>query len=233
MCFSENHSYFNAILLSSAAVYTLPSYKLTFSGFFFAIKELLQGLLYRYQGNPEMLRFLSILSWIHISFQPLFFNLVFSYFSPGFKYWNIIFILSIIFGIILATHLNELDIQDDPDCEPRGKNDDFCSDTGAYIGNYHVAYTFKMDKDWQPISIWKFWQAIVFLPVLFTKARWLGVFSLFLVMLVYGIYNYSVGIKAFPGTSFKHSGEKAAIWCFLSVGLVPLILFKKNINKIL
>ena len=70
MCFSETHSYINAVLLSSAGLYALPDYRLTLGGIFFALKELLQGFLYKYLDDKIMLKYLSMASWAHICFQP-------------------------------------------------------------------------------------------------------------------------------------------------------------------
>ena len=78
MCFSETQSYVHTGLLIAAGIYTLPNYRLAIPAFFFAIKELLQGLLYKYQGDEEKLKLFASLSWIHISLHPLMFNLIFS-----------------------------------------------------------------------------------------------------------------------------------------------------------
>ena len=48
MCFSETQSYVHTGLLIAAGIYALPNYRLSIPAFFFAIKELLQGLLYKF-----------------------------------------------------------------------------------------------------------------------------------------------------------------------------------------
>lgn len=236
MCFSEYQSYINAALLAGTGIYASPNYKLSLTGIYFSSKELIQGLLYKYQGNKSMLKLLGIASWVHIVFQPLILNIFFSHFAPNFKFWNIVYILSIILGIIMTMELNELDIQNDPDCVAKNENDDFCAkETGAYIGKHHIAYSFHTDKEWKPFNMWIYWQILFILPVLFTKARSLGLLSISIVVLVQVIYDYIHNIKPHPlPTQTKDfSGEKAAIWCFLTVIFIPIILYEKKIQKLL
>ena len=97
MCFSESQSYINAALLSSAGLYVLPEYKLSLVGIFFALKELLQGLLYKYLDNEIMLKYLSMTSWVHICFQSLIINILYSYFDPKNIVWKITFIIAFIY----------------------------------------------------------------------------------------------------------------------------------------
>ena len=234
MCFSETQSYINAALLAGTGIYASPNYKLSITAIYFSIKELLQGLLYKYQGNKSMLKLLGIGSWIHIAFQPLFLNIFYSHFVPNFKFWNIVFILCIILGIIISMELDALDIQNDPDCTSDNPNDDFCSkETGGYMGKYHIGYKFKTDKRWEPINMWHYWLFLGFGIVLFTKGYPLGISFLIFVFSIYSIYNYLNDIQGIPGTVQEYSGEKAAIWCFLTVGFVPLILYEKKIRKLL
>tara|TARA_B100000123_G_C25728570_1_gene428113 strand:+ start:297 stop:998 length:702 start_codon:yes stop_codon:yes gene_type:complete len=233
MCFSESQSYINAALLSSAGLYVLPEYKLSLVGIFFALKELLQGFLYKYLDNEIMLKYLSMASWVHICFQPLIINILYSYFDPKNIVWKITFIIAFIFGIIMITELNEFDIQNDPNCTPLNRNDDYCSETTAYMGKYHIAYRFRLDKTWSPFSLWRYWFALFFIPVLFTKARLLGIIHIFLTFLIITTYNYMSGLKDIPFYSSEFVGEKAAIWCFLTIYLIPVILFAKPIKKML
>lgn len=233
MCFSETHSYINAVLLSSAGLYALPDYRLTLGGIFFALKELLQGLFYKYLDDEIMLKYLSMISWVHICFQPLIINILYSYFDPNNIVWKITFIIAFIFGIIMITELNEFDIQNDPDCTPLSRNDDYCSKTTAYMGKYHIAYRFKLDEAWRPFRLWFYWFALFFIPVLFTKARLLGIIHIFLTILIMTTYNYTSGLTIDSSFSDEYAGEKAAIWCFLTIYLIPVILFAKPIKKIL
>lgn len=233
MCFSETHSYINAILLSSTGLYALPDYRLTLGGIFFALKELLQGLFYKYLDDEIMLKYLSMISWVHICFQPLIINILYSYFDPNNIVWKITFIIAFIFGIIMITELNEFNIRNSSECIPLSKNDDYCSETTAYMGKYHVAYRFKLNEAWKPLRVWFYWFALFFIPVLLTKARLLGIIHIFLTFLIITTYNYMSGLKELPFYSSEFVGEKAAIWCFLTIYLIPVILFAKPIKKML
>jgi hypothetical protein len=232
MCFSEKNSYFNAILLTSAGIYS-NKYKLLYVSIFFAVKEILQGLLYRFQGNDYILSLLSSLSWIHISFQPLFVNILLSHFAPDFKYWNLIFIVCFVFALYYITILKIFDIQNQESCKPRGRNDDFCHhiNTG-YMGEYHIGYRFHTDNTPSYLS-WLPRQILMFVPALFTRARFITIFSMIFVTLIFYIYDYSRNIKGNPITNYQYAGEKAAIWCFLTVFIALFTFFESNIRSII
>lgn len=238
MCFSENQSYLNAILLASAGLYKISTPKIGFIGIYYAIKELLQGLLYKYhyKNDKDMKRLYATISYVHICFQPLALSIFFSYFDPNPKLfnWNTIFIIAFIFGILMTTTLHELNIENDPECIKDNPDDDFCAEeTGAYMGRYHIAYQFKTDKDWEPIRIWHYWIFLFFVPVLFTKAYPLGLFFAITVLFIFALYNYLNNIQGIPGTVKEYQGEKGAIWCFLTIGFIPFMLFDKQIKKLL
>tara|TARA_Y100000389_G_C17336180_1_gene450771 strand:+ start:209 stop:886 length:678 start_codon:yes stop_codon:yes gene_type:complete len=223
MCFSESQSFINAFMLTIVSIYVYPKYKLTIFLIFLALKDLIQGFLYKYQDNEKLKNMLSIISWIHICFQPLFINIFISYFSENKynNYWNIIFIICLLYGIYTLTTLKEFDIQNDPDCIKIDKNDDFCSKyTTSYIGKYHVAYKFNRDNDLIFFPIIHL--ILIFVPSLFTNCRILGIIWGLFVILIY-IYFNNIG-----------NGEKAAIWCFLSiVYFLPIAIFNKEISKFL
>jgi len=136
------------------------------------------------------------------------------------NYWNIIFIISFLYGIYTLTTLKEFDIQNDPDCNSNKKND-FCSiNTTSYIGKYHIAYKFNRDNDILFFPI--IYLLLMFIPSLFTNSRILGIIWGLFVGLIYIIFN-NIG-----------EGEKAAIWCFLSIiFFLPISIFNKQISKIL
>lgn len=221
MCFSETQSFINTIILIIGSIYVYPKYKLTIFLIFLALKDLIQGLLYKYQHNEKVENILTVLSWVHICFQPLFVNIFMSNFSENKNnYWNIIFAISFIYGIYTLTTLNELDIQNDPDCITN-KNNDFCSkNTTSYIGKYHIAYKFSRDNDVLFFPI--IYLILMFVPSLFTKSRNLDIIWGLFVGLIY-IYFNNIG-----------EGEKAAIWCFLSIiFFLPIAIFNKQISKLL
>lgn len=220
MCFSETQSYFNTFILCLGSVYVYPKWRLAAPLLFLGMKDLLQGLLYKYNDNPKMSNILASLSWIHICFQPLFVNMVLSYFDKkNSKYWNIIFALCFIYGLYTITTLNEFDIQNDKDCTI--PNEDYCSPkTKGYIGKYHVGYKFSRDEG--NIIFPLFYIILMFIPALFTKSKLLVVGWAISVLFIRYVF------------SNVRSGESAAIWCFLSIiYLLPVALFNKNISNFL
>lgn len=84
MCFSERQSYINAILLFVCGLYKINQWRLGVPLIFLGFKDLLQGLLYKNMNKQKILNFYSILSWVHICFQPLFVNMIGSYFDINF-----------------------------------------------------------------------------------------------------------------------------------------------------
>ena len=240
MCFSERQSFINAIALIIGSIFVYPKYRLSIILIFLALKDLIQGFLYKYQHNEKLENSLTVLSWIHICFQPLFVNIFMSNFSQDKNnYWNIIFIICFVYGIYTLTTLKEFDIQNDPECSitengrdieslfsilqfrKRKKVNDFCAkETSSYIGKYHIAYKFNRDNDiiFFPII----YLILMFIPVLFTDARILGIIWGLLVGLIPIIFN-NIGV-----------GEQAAIWCFLSIiFFLPISIFNKQISKFL
>tara|TARA_A100000164_G_scaffold252318_1_gene224694 strand:+ start:31 stop:723 length:693 start_codon:yes stop_codon:yes gene_type:complete len=229
MCFSETQSFINVIILIIGSIYVYPKYRLTIFLIFLALKDFIQGFLYKYQHNEKLENILTVLSWIHICFQPLFVNIFMSNFSQNKNnYWNIIFIICFLYGIYTLTTLNEFDIQNDPDCIPISNNDDFCSTkTTSYIGKYHIGYKFSRDKGWLMFPI--IYMILMFLPSLFTKSKILSVFYVLFYTLINVIYNKNTNTKF-----REYEGEKAAIWCFSSmVFFLPIAVFNKQIYKIL
>ena len=221
MCFSETQSYLHAIILIIGSIFVYPETRLYLPLIFLALKDLIQGLSYRNIRKNKSTQFLTALSWIHICFQPLFVNVFASYFDKNFKYWNIIFLICLFYGLYNITKLKEFDIQNDPNCVKINKFNDFCSKkTQSYIGKYHIGYKFKRDSDkiFFPIT---YYLILTFLPSLFTKARNFGITWILFVGLIYSIFN-NVG-----------HGEKAAIWCYSSIIIfLPFALFNKQVSKI-
>ena len=222
MCFSETQSFVNAFILIIGSVVVYPKYRLTIFLIFLALKDFIQGFLYKYQHNEKLENSLTVLSWVHICFQPLFVNIFMSNFSQNENnYWNIIFIICFLYGIYALTTLKEFDIQNDPDCIKKNKKNDFCSKhTTSYIGKYHIAYKFNRDNDILFFPI--IYLILMFIPSLFTNSRILGIIWGLFVGLIYIFFN-NIG-----------EGEKAAIWCFLSIiFFLPIAIFNKQISKFL
>lgn len=225
MCFTETQSYINTILLLIGAYYKRKKLRLSLLLLFLASKDLIQGLAYRYINNKKILNILGILSWIHISLQPLFVNLFISHFDKNKnnqKYWNLIFILSILYAFLNILTLKEFNIDNDPLCNDN-KYPDFCAkETSLKHGKYHIKYMFARDNDKFMILI--IYYLIMLLPALFTNARVIIIlWSIFILIITIFIYKFNIAI-----------GEFAAIWCFLSIiFFLPITIFEKSIVKIL
>lgn len=222
MCFSETQSYINFIILIIGSIFVYPKYRLSIPLIFLALKDLIQGLSYRNVKRKKSTHFLTTLSWIHISFQPLFVNIFASYFDKNFKYWNVIFLICIIFALHNITVLKKFDIQNDSNCIKQNKYDDFCSKkTQSYIGKYHLGYKFKTDNTRHPY-FYPILPILMIVPSLFTKSRLLGLIWFLFIGIIYSIFN-NIG-----------HGEKGAIWCFSSILLaLPIAIFNKEVSKFL
>lgn len=220
MCFSEHLSYINTVILLGIAInFNFKEIRISLPAFYLALKDLLQGLFYRYYKNKEISHILGILSWIHICFQPFFVNIFISYFDKEYKYWNYIFLFLFIFGCYHMTKLSALDIQGDEDCKDEYEFNDFCAkETGAYMGNFHIAYKFKAENS--PFS--ELYLAAMILPSFLTKTWILSLIWLFFIFLLRIIFNpYLV-----------RNGEFSAIWCFLSIIIfIPFVYFRDYILK--
>jgi len=225
MCFTETQSYINTILLLFGAYYTRKKLKLSIPLLFLSIKDLIQGLSYRYINNKKILNILGKLSWIHISLQPFTVNLFVSHFDTNKNhktYWNLIYILSILYAILNILTLKEFNIDNDPLCN-YDNNYDYCSkDTTLELGKYHIKYKFARDNDKFMISI--IYILIMLLPALFTNSRPIIIlWTLFIIIIKFITIKLNI-----------HLGEYAAMWCFLSIIFVlPIAIFEKKIVKIL
>ena len=182
---------------------------------FLSLKDLIQYFLYKYKNNKKINNILTTLSWVHISFQPLFVNIFMSHFSKHqSQTWITIFIASTIYALYNLTTLEELDIQNDDNCVNR-HNDDYCaSDTLSYMGKYHIAYRFERDAN-TVITDWLY-VLLTFVPGILLSGSMGTLWAIFATSLF--IIFKDVG-----------AGEKAAIWCFLSIIYsLPVAIFVKQ-----
>ena len=214
MCFSEEMSYFNFIILILSSYYYINKPRLASALFFLGIKDLIQGMSYTNIRNNKETRALTALSWIHICFQPFFVNLGMSYFDINNKIWKPLLLICLIYGFYYITKLNEFDIQNDERCN---NGTDFCSKTSSYIGKYHLGYKFNLDKNYTELYI-----LIMFLPALFTKARYIDIGWIIFYLIFEVLFN-NIGM-----------GERAAIYCFSSIlYALPISIFSKQILKLI
>tara|TARA_B110000285_G_C15139813_1_gene629962 strand:- start:5140 stop:5520 length:381 start_codon:yes stop_codon:yes gene_type:complete len=124
--------------------------------------------------------------------------------------------MCILFGFYMMTVLNDLDIQNDPDCDSDGK-DDFCADeTLSYQGKYHIAYRFRTDKYiYQKLCIYFM---LMFIPPLLVGPFGSGLAWPMFIGLIYALCR-KLGF-----------GEFAAIWCFASVIYLPIAIFEETFS---
>ena len=219
MCFSETSSFINFILLSGYGTYLFKTWRVALPLWYLGLKDLLQALLYRYMDTPHIENILGMLSYVHICFQPFIFNMIFSYFDTASNkksYWNIIFVITFLWGLWCLTYHHRFDIQNDPDCND--KKSDYCSsEDGGYNGKYHLGYKFKTEKPDRPM-----YPVLLFLPSLFTRVYPLSL-SIAAIALTLEQMTILLGVR---------NGEFAAIWCFLSIiYLIPIAFFRKSILK--
>jgi len=212
MCFSENMSLTIGIigLLSSLFFYTKNIYASIGIGYF-ALMEILQFFQYKVinKCNNKTNTFLTNLGYIHICFQPLFFNIWLFAFT---KNPNFIFLyMSFFAGILLASRLffvknNELcDTRNEPLCGPK---------TCSFSGEKHIAWNVRLrapGKYWFTPSIGlHFFMWVI--PAL-------TIFQLKPILAIILTAPY-LGILL---TSNIH--EQPAIWCYTSIAQMLITYF--------
>ena len=210
-------------MLFGGGLLTMSQWRLSLMMYFLGSKDLIQALMYQNLDNPDRLRILGTLSWIHISLQPLCVNAFLSQFSAQQQLYRNAMIAAAGYAVVNALTLKELDPFPLPPCIHDGN---FCSSqTGAYQGRYHIGYTFERDRLIEPF--YAFYFTAMFWPLLFLKrARAPTLIWIFLVIVIYTVFN---DIR---------EGEQAAIWCFLSIiYMLPLAIAARyrpaGVNRIL
>lgn len=205
MCFSENMSLAVGVtgILASIYFYNKNIYASIGIGYF-ALMEILQFFQYKVidECNNHYNKFLTTLGYIHISFQPLFFNLWLFAFT---KKPNFTFIyMSFFAGLLLASRL--FYVKDNELCD--SNNEPLCGKkTCAFSGNKHVAWNLRLrapGKNWftPSIGLHFFMWVIPVLTIIQLKP--------ILALLLTGPY---LGILL---TNNIH--EQPAIWCFTAIG---------------
>lgn len=186
------------------------------------VKDLLQTFLYEFDDNEYYKKFFSVLSYIHICFQPLFVNMLLSYFSKAAlicnsSYWNLVFVISFIFGLYQLTNLDVFDIQN-YGLYCQDKSSDFCSDkNSSYIGKYHVAYKFRIK-----FKYYTFFLILMIIPGLFTNSYIHSITWAIFILLIKIIFND------------VRDGEIGAIWCLLSIiPTIPVVYYRKSILEVI
>tara|TARA_Y100000389_G_C17335284_1_gene450307 strand:+ start:185 stop:832 length:648 start_codon:yes stop_codon:yes gene_type:complete len=212
MCFSKNISLAIGLtgLLSSIYFYKKNIFASVGIGYF-ALMEILQFFQYDVidQCNNNYNKFLTYLGYLHICFQPLFFNLWLFAFT---KKPNFTFIyLSFFAGLLLLTRI--FYVEDNELCDE--KNEPLCGKkTCSISGEKHIAWNIRLrspGKNWFTPSIGlHFFMWVI--PVL-TIVK----FKPILAMILTGPY---LGMFL---TNNIH--EQPAIWCYTAIGQMIITYF--------
>ena len=210
MCFSQNISLVIGVsgILASLYFYNNKNIYAAIGIGYFAFMEILQFFQYMVinQCDNDYNKLLTNIGYIHICFQPLFFNLwLFEFTTKP----NFIFIyMSFIAGLLLASRL--FFVKDNELCD--GENEPLCgNNTCSFSGQRHIAWNLRLraaGKYWFTPSIGlHFFMWVV--PVI-------TIFQLkpFLAMLITGPYlGYFL-------TNNIH--EQPAIWCYTAIAQMIL-----------
>jgi len=212
MCFSKNLSLVVGItgLLSSIYFYQKNIYASVGIGYF-ALMEVLQFFQYDVinQCNNNYNKFLTYLGYIHICFQPLFFNIwLFAFIkNPNFTF----IYLSFFAGLLLLSRI--FYVKDNELCDE--KNEPLCGKkTCSFSGEKHIAWNIRLrspGKNWFTPSIGlHFFMWVI--PVL-TIVK----FKPILAMILTGPY---LGVLL-----TKNIHEQPAIWCYTGIGQMLITYF--------
>jgi hypothetical protein len=211
MCFSENISLAIGVfgLASSAFFYHKNVYASIGIGYF-ALMEIIQFFQYKVINQcNEKNQFLTTLGYLHICFQPLFFNLWLFAFTnkPQFAF----IYMSFFAGLLLASRL--ISVDDDELCDVG--NEPLCGQqTCAVSGERHIAWNVRLrtpGKYWFTPSIGlHFFMWVIPVVTIFQLKP-------FLAMILTGPY------AAFLLTSNRNEGP--AIWCYTAIAQIFLTYY--------
>ena len=212
MCFSENMSLAIGVtgIISSLYFYKKNIYASIGIGYL-ALMEILQYFQYKVinECNNDYNKLLTNLGYIHICFQPLFFNIWLFAFAKNPNY-NILY-MSIFAGLLLASRL--FFVKDGELCDY--KNEPLCGKkTCAVSGEKHIAWNIRLrapGKYWftPSIGLHFFMWAIPSLTMFQLKP--------FLALLLTGPY------LGYILTS--NINEQPAIWCYTAIGQMLLTYY--------
>jgi len=212
MCFSENMSLAIGVtgIISSLYFYKKNIYASIGIGYL-ALMEILQYFQYKVinECNNDYNKLLTNLGYIHICFQPLFFNIWLFAFAKNPNY-NILY-MSIFAGLLLASRL--FFVKDNELCDY--KNEPLCGKkTCAVSGEKHIAWNIRLrapGKYWftPSIGLHFFMWAIPSLTMFQLKP--------FLALLLTGPY------LGYILTS--NINEQPAIWCYTAIGQMLLTYY--------
>ena len=231
MCYGKRWSSVSFSIMFTAGIISLVAkapIALPIACFFLSIKELIQLLLYYNLESCNIAnKWLTVLAWIHISFQPFIVLLFISSFSKKKALYRMPLVLSIIYACFNVVSIKELYPLDDfkEQCKIYDKANSICRpQTCSYPGKYHLAYGFQLSST-----------EVIITPSFFTY-----VLLSFAVPYIIGDWQLatihaSVAIGSFIFAK-ENRGEAGAMWCLNSfwIGLVVIYycVVKTRYNRI-
>ena len=207
MCFSERMSLGIGLTGIAAAVFIYSRTKNAYASIglgYFALMEIIQYFHYKVidQCGNKRKRYLTILGYIHICFQPLFFNLWMFAFTvkPIVEYLYI----SFFGGLLLASRL--FFVKNHELCDPR--NEPLCGkQTCAISGERHIAWNLRLRApDWITPSI-----SLHFFLWVFPALSMFQLKPLISILLTGPYFGYLL-------TNNIH--ERPAIWCYTAIAQI-------------
>ena len=216
MCFSENMSLAIGMTgLLTSIYYRDKNINASLGIGYFALMEILQYFQYKVinQCNNKYNKLLTNIGYVHICFQPLFFNIWLYAFTEK-KDYKILY-MSFLAGILLLSRL--FNVKDDELCDTN--NEPLCGyNTCSFSGKKHIAWNIRLrtpGKKWFTPSIGlHFFMWVI--PIL-TNFELKPIIALLITAPYFGLLL----------TDNIH--EQPAIWCYTAIG--QMILTYYFINK--
>jgi len=224
MCFGRTWSIVSFGILAAASAICIQSNApaaITLPVAFLASKELLQWALYSSISNcNETNKFLTSLSWVHISFQPFFVNLFISAFSQSPELYTLPLILCLVFAIANVFRLKEMRGTIEYKCQNNITGNMCRPKTCSIQGKHHVAYGFELASSDVNAA---------YTPSLFSY----GLLTFVPAYIIGDWQLATINLVVCAGTMsmIQDAGEAGAIWCVNSfwIGLFALYyVFKGN-----
>lgn len=150
MCFGKHWSATSLTILIASSIfcaYHKVDWRIIVGVIFLAWKELIQLVLYYHLDDcSRMNTLLTVMAWIHISFQPYFLLLFISAFSKNARLYDVPLVLCLVFGIYNCIRIKELHPGDIKyKCVHQDKSESLCrKKTCSMPGKYHLAYGFDL-----------------------------------------------------------------------------------------
>jgi len=214
MCWSGEASYAVALTSFATVLYVAikrESFLLWAPLLYAGLMELLQAYTYAYLGQCHLPQnqLATYLSYLHISFQPFFMNMVALYFIPEKNQKKIaILAMSICFVFIILSLIKIYPFSWAPPCQPG--IDLFCGKTLCSLsGRWHIAWEI-------PYRDFFFYNWVYFLPA-------------FLLPLLYGSWKFALYMfltgPPIAWLTTQNPNEWPAVWCLYVVALIFVALF--------